>query len=248
MSIDNDSLIEYYVNLLIIQYHDLPLAQAQIRAFVKESLANGIAFDVRDGYSVDTAIGKQLDVLGKYEDINRFYEGENLNGYFAFTNYDDPTPDPRKRGYQDYADFPNNEGQWLEYSSSLNGTFVLSDDDFRILLRLRIGQNNINHSQAEIDALIFKIFGDTVIADSPGDMIMYYFAPAILTTILTVALQKKVLPKPLAVRLNWVISGVEPFFGFASYSRIPVGGTGFTDYADYGIKLGSYLDYSNLIQ
>lgn len=247
MTSDITALIDYYVNLLIIQYHDLPNAKSEIRAFVEQALANGIAFDVRDAYSVDTAIGKQLDVLGKYEDINRFYEGENLNGYFAFTNYNDPTPDSRKRGYEDYADFPNDEGQWLTYSSSLNGTFVLSDDDFRTLLRLRIGQNNINHSQAEIDALIFKIFGDSVRADSPGDMVMYYFAPSTLSIILQVAIQKAVLPKPLAVRLNWIILGDTPFFGFATYSLTPTLSTGFTDYADYDTKVGEMLAYQNLV-
>lgn len=247
MSTDVTDLVDYYVNLLIIQYHDLPNAQGTIAAYIKELLADGIIFDVRDAYNVDTAIGKQLDVLGKYEDINRFYEGLNLDGYFAFTNYSEITPDTRKRGFETYSVFPNNAGKWLNYSSSLNGTFVLSDADFRTLLQLRIFQNNINHSQAEIDDAIFAIFGTSVRADSPGNMIMFYFAPSVLSTLLKVALQKGILPKPLAVRLDWVITGDTPFFGFATYSVVPTLSTGFTTYSQYGIKVGETLDYDHLI-
>ncbi len=60
------SLIDYYTGLLIIQYNNKPKAMATISAISEEMIASGVMFDVRDGYSVDIAVGVQLDIIGKY--------------------------------------------------------------------------------------------------------------------------------------------------------------------------------------
>lgn len=47
-------LIDYYVNLLIIQYHNKPKAQETIELFVRELLADDIFFQIQDGYNLRT--------------------------------------------------------------------------------------------------------------------------------------------------------------------------------------------------
>ena len=242
-----DDLVEYYSNLLIIQYHDQPNAVAMVELCVREALANGVAFDVENGYSVDTAIGKQLDVIGKYVGVDRFYQGQNLSGYFAFTNYEEITPDPGKRGFTYYSTYPLPVGQWLDYADILSSNQTLNDDDFRILIKLKIIQNYSNHSYGSINNEIFAFFPGTLRPDSAGNMVMYYFVSAAAAAIIQVAFQKAILPKPMGVRLNYLIRETSVFFGFSTYDYVPVGNTGFTDYAEYGTKVGETLDYNKLL-
>jgi len=242
---DITDIIEYYVNTLIIQYHDKPKAQATIRLFAKELLANGIIFDIRDGYDLETAIGKQLDVLGKYAGVDRYYQGQDLTGYFAFTDYVETTPDAEKRGFSNYSDFNTKDGKWLIYDNALAISLSLNDDDYRILIKLKIIQNNSDHSHKSIDDSMFKFFGSSVRADSDGNMTMYYFVPISKTEILKVAIQKDILPRPMCVRLNYLIEEQDGFFGFTSYSGAGAN-IGLSTYSNFDTKIGQTLAYSNL--
>lgn len=62
---------DYYANLLIIQYRNLPNARGTIESLVGESYADGISLDVLNAFDLETAVGQQLDILGKYIGLNR---------------------------------------------------------------------------------------------------------------------------------------------------------------------------------
>lgn len=64
-------IIEYYVKLLILQYKGQPRAQSTIRALIKPVIMDGVKFSVQNGFAVASAVGKQLDILGKYIGISR---------------------------------------------------------------------------------------------------------------------------------------------------------------------------------
>lgn len=243
---DVTEILEYYKNLLIVQYHNKPKARDTIELLTESVLASGILLDIKNAYSVDEAVGIQLDVIGKYAGIDRYYEGQDLNGYFAFTDYDEVTPDSGKRGFSDYSDFETKEGRWLTYGNTLAIDLKLNDEDYRILIKLKIVQNNSDHSHKSIDDSIFSAFGNDVIPDSTGDMVMYYFVPIDKSEILKVAIQKEVLPRPMAVRLNFLIEKLDGYFGFTSYNGSGAL-IGFSDYTDFDTKTGQTLAYSNLI-
>ena len=63
---------EYLSNLLIIQYHNQPKASATIQA-IGADFPDDLIFAVRDGFSLETATGVQLDILGKYLGTDRYY-------------------------------------------------------------------------------------------------------------------------------------------------------------------------------
>lgn len=243
----NQQIIDYYTNLLIIQYNNLPKATAMVAGIIAELNAEGVMFDVRDGYDINTAVGAQLDILGKYIGVNRFYNQTEFDGYFAFTTYDEVTIPATKIGFSDYADFPTKPGLTLLYSELIGGNAVLDDDSYRIILKLKIIQNNSNHSHQSIDADMFNFFGTTVIPDSAGNMAMVYFAPADESTLLQVAIQKGILPKPMGVRLSYIIKTTSIFFGFATYTSTPSLATGFSTYTNFGTKVGETLTYNKLL-
>lgn len=69
-------LIDYYANLLIIQYLGKSKAYATIQALVTPVIMDQLPVAVENAYAIETAQGVQLDVIGKYVGVSR-------NGYDA---------------------------------------------------------------------------------------------------------------------------------------------------------------------
>lgn len=247
---DINALIEYYVNLIIIQYSDKPKAQATIRALVDVVLANGILFDIRDGYNIDTAVGVQLDIIGKYVGVDRFFEVNDPIDYFSLVDYAETTPyDEQKHGFTDYADWEDFQfNGTINYNSVLSQTNRLNDDDYRVIIKLKILQNNINHSHKSIDDGVFEFFGADVRPDSLGDMQMTYFITSNITAVALAALTKKLLPRPMGVGLSLIKNVDGAFFGFLRYDRMTPDEyqVGFQRYADYGTTEGQTLTYNQM--
>lgn len=75
----DQELIDYYANLLIIQYRGKSKAYAHIQTLVTPVIMNQMPIAVEDAFDLETAVGVQLDVLGKYNGVTR-------NGY----NFSEP--------------------------------------------------------------------------------------------------------------------------------------------------------------
>ena len=76
----NLELQQYYADLLILQYKGKPKAEATIKASVKPIIIFELAEAVKNGYNIDTAVGVQLDVLGKYIGLGRaLSDGETIS-------------------------------------------------------------------------------------------------------------------------------------------------------------------------
>ncbi len=206
---DIAEIVDYYANLLIIQYHDKPKAKAVIELTVREVLASGVFIDIKNGYNLDTAVGLQLDVLGKYIGVDRNFQDNDLHDMFSLVTYEesafDPDTDPifdERWGFVDYADYDSVlENGVLNYSSVISKNFQLTDEDFRTLLKLKIIKNYSNASHKQIDDSIFLFFGNSIQVEQTGVMQMTYTVPFDLTAIMNAAIKKSVLPKPMGVEL-----------------------------------------------
>jgi hypothetical protein len=64
-------LCDYYAALLILQYRNKPKAVATVKATIPTATLNGLPQKVADGFDIETAVGKQLDILGKYIGFDR---------------------------------------------------------------------------------------------------------------------------------------------------------------------------------
>ncbi len=242
-------ILDYYVNLLIIQYNNQPKARATIRLIIQEIFANGLIFDIRDAYDIETAVGKQLDVIGLYAGVDRFFSVNDPIDYFAFTDYIETDPqDDDKFGLTDYDDFEEfQHNGTLNYNSIVSVENRLSDDDYRVVINLQILQNNINHSHKEIDDGIFRFFENEIRPDSEGSMEMTYFISSNVTAIILAALTKEILPRPMGVLLRLIKEVSGKFYGFSTYSNLSSPHTqGFTSYSEYGTKEGKVLTYNQI--
>lgn len=240
-------LVDYYANLLIIQYHDKAKAKAHVETLVREVIANGIYFDVQDAFNLETAIGVQLDVVGIYQDIDRLYTtNEFLDAYFGFEDAADiGNLQNTIVGFNDAAS-PDKSGEFLDAREVIVNNFRLNDDAFRTLIKLRIAQNYGNYSTQDITESLSIYFGDDIVVLDNYDMSMTYLIGNTSEALVNAALQKNVLPKPAGVRLE-VIDG-NRFFGFAdaaSDADIPAYVIGFNDSTEGFTKTGGFLDAEN---
>lgn len=70
-------LQQYYADLLIMQYRNQPNAAAVIKALVLPAIMDQLQLGVQNAYTMSTAIGTQLDVIGKYVGASRHGFGAN---------------------------------------------------------------------------------------------------------------------------------------------------------------------------
>lgn len=273
-----ETLIAYYINLLIIQYSgNQPKASATIKLMAAELLASAIYFQLLNAYNLiaqpsDTwdsgetwdegadwdamvtglAEGAQLDVLGKYVGVTRFYPGLDLENYFSLITYDEvnalPASPPRF-GFETYATFDqdNNYNGTLTYSDIVTIENALSDADFLTMIRLAILCNNMNYSYGNIDNALYQIFGTMLRAESSGNMVMWFFINGPLSALINAVIFQNLLPVPMGVGSGTVTNVTGPIFGMTDYSaaQSPFA-FGFSTYANYGSLPGDTLTYSQL--
>lgn len=195
------TLANYYVNLLIIQYHNKPKARATVYFLATLLFANMALLQIRDGFDWQTAVGPQLDTVGDWVGVDRFYNGQLLflQPWFSLIDWDS-TPDNLQGGFSTFETFNSQEGGFLDYDSIGPTQNQLSDTSFSIMIGLKIIQNNIIQTAKNIDDAIWDYFNGKVYTTWEGKTLTYYYQPE-LREILQVAYFKNILPRPVGVQI-----------------------------------------------
>jgi len=247
-------LVAYYVNLLIVQYAGQPNAQAEIALLAETALANAVFLDVENAYNIigdNTAVGAQLDIIGKYVGVDRFYSELELTNYSGLVTYSEhsslPTP-PTVGGLTTYATFGNYDyNGTLQYSDIIATNNELNDANFLTLIKLGIINNNSNFSAQSIDASLFSFFGTAIRAESIGGAHLVYFITAALTPLIQAIIAKGLLPAPMGVGTTIVSDITGPMFSLVTYGG-PTSpfGSGCSTYSDYATLPGETLTYAQI--
>lgn len=75
----------YYADLLIIQYRNKTKARQTIKLGVDLYLGDELLFDLSNVLDIDTAVGAQLDIIGKILGVNRQINGLTIDKeFFSF--------------------------------------------------------------------------------------------------------------------------------------------------------------------
>lgn len=198
----NQNLIEYYANLLILQYRKKERAPATIRALIKTIMLFDLIKQIENGYNIDDAVGVQLDILAKYVGAERVATGVDFSReFFGFVDYNEPAPYVSVTGLIKYDSITIPDAQILEYDTDQQSAFSLNDPELRVLIKLKIAQNNSNHSTGEIDDILNMFFPGQVIFTDNKDMTVSYIFESGLGRLIEVAVSERALPKPAAVGL-----------------------------------------------
>ena len=197
----NQDLIDYYSALLILQYKNLPNAKATVQAVIEIIMIYEIIESVKNGYDIDTAIGVQLDILGKYIGISRNIDGIDFTRtYFGYLTYAETPPKTGISGYANYTD-PVPDVQFRMYSEEGGDVLVLNDEEYRLFQKLRSDINDSNASLYDIDNLLLELFEGAASVSDPGTMELTYTFPTDKTRIVTIANSVGLIPQPMGVNV-----------------------------------------------
>jgi|GEM_PF-1796572 hypothetical protein len=130
------AIINYYVARLIFQYADKPNAQRLIAILAKQAAMDDLATLVLGGFDLDSAVGPQLDILGKYIGASRLQGSAISPGYFSLWTYASPLNPNNYQGTWDPASnnppvppaTPGTAGYWYVASASGASTVPTVDN------------------------------------------------------------------------------------------------------------------------
>jgi hypothetical protein len=69
--VTTQEIIDYYADLLILQYRGKEKAYAHIQTLVENVIMDQLPDSVQNGFDIETAVGDQLDFIGKYVGVSR---------------------------------------------------------------------------------------------------------------------------------------------------------------------------------
>ena len=115
----------YYADLLIAQYRTGAKARAQVAITGKQIVADDLSDSLQTAFDLDTAVGAQLDIIGKYVGVNRNIGVASAAAYFGFWTYNSALLQANYQGTWDpTTDSPalpsavGIAGQWYAVSTS----------------------------------------------------------------------------------------------------------------------------------
>lgn len=159
------------------------------------------------GTSTSQTENAQLDIIGKWVGVSRDYIASDFWGkeFFAYPGYNRLTTNPistseLQHGYSKYRTF-NSEGRVLTYKDMRFSGTSLNNDDYRVVIGLKIIKNSINHTVGEIDNAIYEYFGGDVYTTWQAHEVTYNY-PIEMATLMNVCLAKNVLPAPTGVKIK----------------------------------------------
>jgi hypothetical protein len=103
-------------------------------------------------FDLDQAIGAQLDVLGEWIGLNRAVGGILLVQFFGFSD------DTSALAFGELSN-PSVGGRFYELGESTTSTAILSDPEYRILLKAKILQNQWNGSAVQFQEALYSVLG-----------------------------------------------------------------------------------------
>lgn len=193
-----DDIITYYKNLLIYQYSNCEKANATIGALAENAGMNNLPFDLERAFDIDSAIGDQLTILGKYVGVPRNIYGLSINpSYLELITYSTTIYNGRI-GLRTYEDDPT-PGYWLTYDTWNTGSFILDDASLRILIKLKIILNNIKSTFKNLIESLYSLFGSDVVITDNKDMTITMTYASWLSIPIQAALYLDIIPVPAGV-------------------------------------------------
>ncbi|MEG1090533.1 MAG: DUF2612 domain-containing protein [Acinetobacter sp.] len=209
-----------YSDLLIWQYK-LPKAIAEIdmkSQFWIDFMDDCLKFI--DMWNVDTAEKYSLDVLGRIFGVSRSSVSLTEKEYLTY--------------YEKTGGLGWGKGRWYVDGEAFRETILLTDQEFRFLIKARIWKLYQNPSLDYLTDALQDLTGDDAYIVDNGDMTMkvYYGNTVALDSFIKFAIENlDILPRPVGIGYTYEQAGVK-YFGF--------NGEEFDN--NYGFGVGRFID------
>lgn len=201
---------DWIKNLIIVQYRQSPKNRALIDLLCELIFANNLILKIRDlCLSVENSVGAQLDVVGKWVGVDRYFNAIDLweKSYFSLPYYEtirNSAYDQYQGGFSNYVNFETLEGafltykEWQDIRTKVN---AMGDEYFRSLIKLKIIKNSIHHTCKNIDEAIWQWSNGKVYTTWSIMEVTYHYDSS-YKNIMTLANYKNVLPCPSGCTLT----------------------------------------------
>ena len=204
-----ESVKDYYANLFIQQYRYKPRARAWIKATIDALMLKGEMLKLQDLFFLNNAPGWFLDQIGKYVGVDRSYwQQPEDDDYFTLDG-------------NETQSFDN--GRFIDDAGFVSSYNQLTDNYYKDLIKLKIALNNSNGSFESIDFILQQFFGDDVVLSSYDFHLDYIVKSKRLSKLLSIAIQKKILPSPHGICVRVFRITNEPFFAFNTRFGFDIG-------------------------
>ena len=152
-------LIKLSTELLASQYKNSPNLIGHLQILIKSLVEiQDVYCQLIDERDIDSAIGEQLDVLGRIVGQPRSLVSRNIFGYFSFLGF------TGGGGYGDFYDpLLGKPYITVEQASQKGQNVTLTDDQYRILIRAAAFRNTIRSTPDELAELINFTLTDAIV-------------------------------------------------------------------------------------
>ena len=158
---NKQALLNYYAGLLIIQYANKPKAIADTKLGCSIYTGDFLVGDIDGIFDVDTAVGVQLDLIGKIVGLNRIAYGFDFAlKYFSLDDYETPMDTRVGYGFSD-IDTPT-EAIFKDYEQTRHSVYAMTDAQYRKMLKLKIVLNYGVSTDKQFDDILYELFGDGI--------------------------------------------------------------------------------------
>lgn len=205
MSTTSD-LIAYYQQLLIIQYANKTKMAGTVAAMLSGTgatglLANAIYTQVRDGFDLETAVGKQLDILGELIGPSRNIPGLDLSKSFIQITAYGAVDMGTVVGISTYEETQPPSWYTMSYEDFVVDT--LSDGDYRRVLQFLAAVQGCDYAYGTLDAICYNFFTGNVNLKVTGTMtLVYQHLTSDPDNLFEIISQMNMLPSPAGVSVT----------------------------------------------
>ena len=209
------SFIEDYQNLLIKQYYekDNAVGEIGVQAGTWEKCFN-LLESFLSAFDVDTAVGAQLDIIGRVVGTNRRIPHVLNKNFFGFDDNILAT------GFGSLTEVLPDRATFYSIFSSPHSDLQLSDPHYRIFIKMKIAKNvtlgvmAASQSVSIVNVVFTAFNGEAYVKDNKDMSLTLYISDAIEEEAVRVLEIMDLLPKPQGVRYIIVRADLSETFGF----------------------------------
>lgn len=219
------------------QFKDAPVFDKYLQLLIEDSLElQTVLKDLMEKRSIDTAVGRQLDILGDIVGQPRTLVNADLFTFFGFMG------NWQADSYGSLDDVGVGS-VWWDGEASTTGNITLNDDLYRLLIKAKIAKNTTRATPEEVmnfTNFIFSTDGSTVIDEGQAKFILMIGRSLTRQEVgllryvnYTASYESRLFPKPIGVGIKYGSFDYDSFFAFQGVPNAKgYGSLGFTYYFD----------------
>lgn len=198
-------LIDFYKGLLIIQYSSGSNALGEINTLIGELVQNQIISQVRDAFDIDSAIGKQLDILASYRGLSRILFGVLAGDFWSLVPYSDLHPG----SYFGWGLYSGATPGWrfMQYNDLNALAYTLTDSQLRRLIKLKAATDAWDGTLGSLDTILYSFFTTYVNLLDDGNRTIIYQHKGLIDPdtdkLFSIAVLAGALPHPAGIAVSF---------------------------------------------